>query len=217
MAAAPENGIEWKNRKSISGSTRRGSHRSRATSDTAATAKAPMIGPDCHPRVGASMIPKVSEPNRTITSPWATGSSRRALGARDSGTNRSVRTMAAMPTGMLIQKIDRQPRDETRTPPTTGPRAMETPITAAHTPIAWARSRGSTNVLVMMDMATGLSIDAPMPWSIRNATSAPRLGARLHSSEPVANTVRPTTKVRLRPNRSAIDPESISRLARTSV
>ena len=125
--------------------------------------------------------------------------------------------MAATPTGMLIQKIERQPRDETSTPPMTGPRAMETPTTAAHTPIAWARSWGSTNVLVMMDMATGLSIDAPTPWSMRNATRAPRLGARLHSSEPVAKTVRPIMKVRLRPNRSAIEPESMSRLARTSV
>ena len=64
----------------------------------------------------------------TSTSP--TGSSRRATGARDSGTNSPVRTMAATPTGMLTQKIERQPTAPTRTPPITGPSAMLTPTTA---------------------------------------------------------------------------------------
>ena len=35
--------------------------------------------------------------------------------------------------------------------------------TAPHTPTACARSRGSVKVLVMIDMATGLSIAAPTP------------------------------------------------------
>ncbi len=69
----------------------------------------------------------------------------------------------------------------------------------------------------MMDMATGLSIDPPTAWIIRNTTSVVRLGARLHSSEPAENTTSPIMKVRLRPSRSAVEPESISRLARTSV
>ena len=68
---------------------------------------------------------------------------------------------ATTPTGMLIQKIDRQPTVPTRSPPITGPRAMLTPTTAAHIPTACARSLASVKVLVMMDMATGLSIDPP--------------------------------------------------------
>jgi hypothetical protein len=125
--------------------------------------------------------------------------------------------MAANPTGRLIQKIERHPTDPTRRPPITGPRAMLTPTTAAHTPTAWARSFGSVKVLVMMDMATGLSIDPPTACTIRKTTSRVRLGARLHSSDPSEKTTRPATKVRFRPSRSAIEPDSISRLASTKV
>jgi hypothetical protein len=39
----------------------------------------------------------------------AAGSSLRACGAFDSGTNRWVATIAAIPMGTLIQKMDRQP------------------------------------------------------------------------------------------------------------
>jgi hypothetical protein len=51
---------------------------------------------------------------------------------------------------------------------------------------------------------------------MRNAISQPRLGARLHSPDPAVNTARPTWKTRRRPTRSAVAPDSISRLARTS-
>ena len=125
--------------------------------------------------------------------------------------------MAVRPTGMLIQKMDRQPAVETSMPPSTGPRAMDTPTTAPHTPTACARSLGSVKVLVMIDMATGLSIDPPTACSMRNTTRRPRLGARLQSSDPAEKTVRPRTNVRLRPNRSAMEPDSMSKLARTSV
>jgi hypothetical protein len=73
------------------------------------------------------------------------------------------------------------------------------------------------NVFVMIDIATGFIIEAPMAWSTRNATSASTLGARLHSSEAAENTESPATKVRLRPSRSAIEPENMSRLAITTV
>jgi hypothetical protein len=53
----------------------------------------------------------------------ATGSSLRACGAFDSGTNRWVSQMAAAPIGRLIQKMDRQPAVLTRAPPRTGPTA----------------------------------------------------------------------------------------------
>jgi hypothetical protein len=96
-----------------------------------------------------------------MTSSCPTGSSRRGWGARDSGTKRAARAMAATPMGMLTKKMARQSTDWTRAPPTTGPRAMLIPTTAPHTPMAWARSLGSSKVFRMMDMATGLSIDPP--------------------------------------------------------
>jgi len=69
----------------------------------------------------------------------------------------------------------------------------------------------------MIDIATGLSIDPPTACKPRNATSQPRLGARLHSSEPSVNRMSPSWNTRRRPNRSALDPDSINRLAITSV
>ncbi len=153
----------------------------------------------------------------TMISPWPTGSTRRGCAARDSGTTSAVRTMAAIPTGMLTQKMLRHPTLATSTPPITGPSAMLSPNTAPQVPIALARSRASVNVLAMMDMATGLSIDPPSACTIRNATSQPRPGARLHSAEPVVNTASPTWNVRRRPTRSPVEPASIRKLATTSV
>ena len=102
-------------------------------------------------------------------------------------------------------------------PPTIGPSAIETPNTAPHTPTACARSRGSVNVFVTIDIATGLSIDAPTACSTRAATSSSTVGARLHSTDAAENTPRPAMKTPLRPSRSPIEPENISRLASTTV
>lgn len=95
--------------------------------------------------------------------------------------------------------------------------AIDMPTTAPHAPIARARSRGSVNVLVMIDMATGFSIEPPTACTIRNATSASRFGAREQSTEPRVKTTRPAMKTRLRPIRSAVEPASISSEARTRV
>src|SRR6478609_9503080 len=122
-----------------------------------------------------------------MTRTWPTGSGRRYLVARDSGTNSAVRTIAAIPTGMLTQKMPRQPIESTSAPPTTGPSATLRPNTPPQAPIARARSAGSVNVLVMMDIATGLSIEPPTAWNVLR-----------------------------RPIRSAVEPENIKRLASTS-
>src|ERR1700722_2279470 len=145
-----------------------------------------------------------------------TGSSLRLTAARDSGTYRAVRRIAATPTGMLTQNTPRQPTESTRAPPLTGPAATDRPNVDPQKPIALARSLGSVNVLVMIDIATGLSIDPPTACTARNATRAPRLGARLQASEPIVNTARPIWKIIRRPTRSATDPDSISREAITS-
>jgi hypothetical protein len=163
------------------------------------------------------MIPYVSDASSTITSSCPTGSRRRGRGARDSGTNSAVSAIAATPTGTLIQKIERQPAQATSTPPSTGPTARLSPFTPAHTPIARARSRGSVKTFATMDSATGLSIDPPIACSARNATSSPIDGAIPHSSEPRLNSASPVWNVRRRPIRSAVEPDSMSRLASTRV
>ena len=143
------------------------------------------------------------------------GSGRRGRAARDSGTKRAVSAMAARPTGMFTQNVPRQPMESTSSPPTTGPSAMDRPYPPPQTPIARARSVLSVNVLVMIDIATGLSMDPPMACSMRKATSQPRPGARLHRPEPAVKVARPIRKTRRRPTRSAVAPDSIRKLART--
>ncbi len=162
------------------------------------------------------MMPKTSAARVIMTSSWPAGSNLRARGALDSGTNNAVAAIAVTPTGMLTQKMLRQPTELTSSPPATGPSAMLRPTTPPQIPIAWARSARSVKVFVMIDIATGLSIDPPIAWIMRNATSAGRLGARLHSSEPSVNSASPTWKVRRRPTRSAVDPDSMSSPASTS-
>ncbi|SKZ07403.1 Uncharacterised protein [Mycobacteroides abscessus subsp. abscessus] len=139
------------------------------------------------------------------------------MGERDSGTRMAVSTIAIRQIGRLIQNTARHPMVSMSTPPTIGPAAIEIPTTDPHTPIARARSRGSTKICVMIDIATGLSIDPPTACRARAAIRTPTLGARLHASDPTANVTRPIWNNRFRPYRSAVAPDTINRLASTSV
>ncbi len=217
VTVAPANGALRKKRRSIRGSAWRSSYGTRQASASAATAKQASVRGEPQPAAGASMNPYVTVASTTMISTWPTGSIRRARGARDSGTNSAHSTNAATPTGMLIQKIACQPAVPTSVPPTSGPSAMLRPIMPPHTPMALARSRGSVKVFVMIDMATGLSMEPPTACSARAATSQPRLGASEHMSEPSVNSVSPVWNVRRRPTRSPVEPDSMSRLASTSV
>ena len=158
---------------------------------------------------------RVANPVRISACP--TGSKARARNAFDSGTKRAVKSAAAIPIGTLIQKIDRHPIVSVSAPPISGPTPSDTPATAPQMPTARARAFASGNAFAMSDSATGLSIDAPNPWSALNPISCSIVDARLHSSDPTVKTPRPIWNTRLRPNRSETDPASIRKLATTSV
>ena len=98
-----------------------------------------------------------------------------------------------------------------------GPSDIEIPTTAPQTPMARARSTRSVNTCVMIDIATGLSIDPPIAWTNRAAMSIPMLGARLHNSDPTAKTTNPVWNTLRRPHRSPAAPASNSSEASTSV
>src|ERR1700721_169388 len=84
-------------------------------------------------------------------------------------------------------------------PPSTGPSARLAPKVPPHTPIARARSLGSSKTLRTIESATGLSIAPPSAWNARAAISTPRLGATAHSADPTTNVIRPVWNTRLRP------------------
>lgn len=69
----------------------------------------------------------------------------------------------------------------------------------------------------MMDSATGFIIEPPIPWISLAPIRVSMSGARLHSSEPTAKVAKPIWKIRRRPKRSPVAPESISSEASTSV
>ena len=125
--------------------------------------------------------------------------------------------MASAQIGRLIQKTERQPTYSMSAPPTIGPRAIEIPTTAPHTPMARARSTRSVNTWVMIDMATGLSIEPPTAWTNRAAISISMSGARLHSSEPIAKITSPAWNTLRRPRRSPAAPANSSNEASASV
>src|SRR5687768_1534764 len=115
MTVAPENGTLRKKRSSSNGSVRRDSHTSSETSAASPSAKQPTISGEDQPATGPSMIPNVTEASTSSTSTCPTGSIRRGRAALDSGTKSAASTIAATPTGTLIQKIDRQPSPATST------------------------------------------------------------------------------------------------------
>ncbi len=149
--------------------------------------------------------------------PWPIGSTLRMVADLDSGTKIAVSRIAAAQIGRLIQNTDRQPMDSMSRPPTIGPSAIEMPTTPPQMPIARARSTGPVKICEMIDSATGLSIDPPMPCRNRAPISVSMVGARLHTSDPSAKSVSPIWNTRRRPKRSPVAPESISSDASTRV
>ena len=134
-----------------------------------------------------------------------------------SGTKIIVSTTASRQIGRLIQNTDRQLTYSISRPPTVGPRAIEMPTTAPHTPNARARSTRPVKTCEIRDSATGFIIDPPRPCTNRAAMSSSIDGARLHSSDPNANSVKPSWKVLRLPKRSPVAPARISSDASTSV
>ena len=144
-------------------------------------------------------------------------SRRRARWPRDSGTKAATSTTAMTTRGALSQNTARQSRIATSAPPMTGPAAMLSPNTDPQTPIAFARSLGSGIAFTTIANATGLSIEAPTPWSTRAATKSSADGAKAHRVDAIPNVTRPVRNTRRRPHLSAIAPEVMSRLANAIV
>ena len=125
----------------------------------------------------------------------------RNLGA--SGAIRSrASASATTPIGTLMKKIHDQLRPSVSAPPASGPIATAIPTVEPHTAIAVPRS-GPRNSCAMSARPVANIAAPPKPCTARATSSIVGVVARPQAREAKENTVTPTAKTRLRPNRSA--------------
>ena len=215
--AAPLNGGERKKRRSISGSGWRPRSRRAAPRRSSAPAKQARISAEPQPWSGASMIPKTSSPRVRIISTWPTGSSRRGCGAFDSGTNFWVRRHRRDP-DRDVDPEDRPPVDrlheqtaEQRPAGDADPGDAAPPADRPGPLFRLGEDVGDDRHRDRVQHAAADRLHRPEGDQPAEAggDAAERRADREES--------RPSWKVRLRPKRSPIDPDSISRQAITSV
>ncbi len=110
---------------------------------------------------------------------------------RSSGSTRAAQMMARIPIGRLTRNTPRQVANSVSAPPSTGPSVRPSETLIALIPSARPRSPGP-NVRATMAGPIACSMPAPIPWTTRNAISAPGLGAAPHSALATVNTPNPT-------------------------
>ena len=120
------------------------------------------------------------------------------------------------PSGTLMRKIQPQCRCWLIRPPSTGPSASASALTAAQMPMAVLRSLALVNVAMMMASVAGISSAAPTPCTARLAMSTPPLPASPAASEESVKTARPTPNSLRRPYTSASLPPTSSSPASVS-
>jgi hypothetical protein len=105
----------------------------------------------------------------------------------------------------LTRKIQRQDKPLVIAPPSTGPTATATPVTAPKIPNAVPRSRPRNAVEISASDVANM-IAPPTPWIPRAIARNVGSPARPQSSEPSVKTTMPTLNTTRRPTRSAITP-----------
>src|SRR6516164_11547607 len=146
------------------------------------------------------------------------GAGRLSLG----GLEMAISASAISATGILIQKIARQPHwafHAISCPPTIGPTAVSAPARPKNSASARPRECRS-KVTTTMAIAAGNMIAPPAPWSARNATShasaAPPDGVAPHSAEAAAKMITPSTTILRCPAMSASRPPNANSAASVS-
>ena len=122
---------------------------------------------------------------------------------------------ATMPIGTLTKKIHSQPMPEVMIPPTTGPTATAAPVTAPNTPKAVPRSLPWKASAISASAVANI-IAPPVPWTARARLSISGVVDRPQTAEAIVNTNRPAMNTRLRPIRSATEPEVSRKVASVS-
>ena len=127
-----------------------------------------------------------------------------------------------MPTGMLTRKIQCQLRASVSTPPRSTPIVPPPERTKPKMPIAFARSAGSVNSVMISERATADTTAPPSPWTARDATniscevdSPQARDASVKRLMPIRNSRRGPKRSPSRPPRSR-KPPKVSRYAFTT-
>ena len=94
---------------------------------------------------------------------------------------------------------------------------MPIPAVLAQIAIAFWRSTGSVNTLVMIESVAGKISAAPIPVTARMAMSAPAESTSADAAHPTPNTTSPRASIRRRPNRSPRLPHVSRKPANTTV
>ena len=106
----------------------------------------------------------------TSTAPGASAPARRPSPVSGS-SSRVARTQAAAPIGTLTKKIQCQVSRSVSTPPASRPIDAPALATKEKTPIAFACSPGSGNIVTIIPRITAEASAPPTPWTKRAAIS----------------------------------------------
>ncbi len=106
-----------------------------------------------------------------------------AVATRWAGISTNVSATTAIPTGTLTRKIQFQLSVSVMTPPRSTPIDPPPEATKPKMPIAFARSAGSVNSVIISESATAETTAAPSPCTARAPTSNSCEFASPHASE----------------------------------
>ena len=107
-----------------------------------------------------------------------------------------MRAKTATPTGTLTRKIQCQSSVSVSTPPSRTPIDPPPEATNPKTPIAFARSAGSVNSVMMSESATAETMAPPTPWTARAAMRTPCEPAKPQATDAAVNNEIPARNIR---------------------
>jgi hypothetical protein len=114
---------------------------------------------------------------------------------RADGSSFNDSATTSTPIGRLTRKIQCQSRVSVSTPPSSTPIVPPPDATNPKTPIAFARSAGSVNRVIISESATAEATAPPTPWTARAAISRPCVFARPQASDASVNSEMPVRNI----------------------
>ena len=154
----------------------------------------PLVQPALLPRSSPKTIRKSDAASvaRPGTSVW------RAFGSCDSRTLVTAIQAEATPIGTFTKKIQRQPRESVRIPPSNGPAATASPMVEPQIAIALPRARPLYSAPIRAS-AVANKAAPPIPCSARATSSDAMFQAMPQRNEAMLKTMMPPVKTSRRP------------------